>query len=88
MANHDLKTTMEYADAMCEHKRMVDIREHSKHIKVGDIIRYTPYYNQKPVKGHPMTSKKWGVVYVDEHDPRVRKDYDLICVVEIVPQWE
>lgn len=88
MANFELKTTLEYADAMCEHKRMVDFREKSKHIKVGDIIRYTPYWKGRAVQGHAMTSKKWGVIYVDGEDPRVMKDFDLICLVEIVPEWE
>lgn len=88
MATFDFKTTVEYADAMCEHKRMVDFREHSKHIKVGDTIQYTPWYKGRAVKGHAIEGKKWGVIYVDDADPRVMKDFDMLCLVEIVPEWE
>lgn len=88
MANYFFKTTLEYADAMCDHKRMVDFREKSKNIKVGDIIHYTPWWRGKEVVGHAMTAKKWGVVYVDHDEPRVMKDFDLICLTEIVPEWE
>ena len=88
MAFFNFPTTLEYADSLCEHKRMFDMRLKSKNIKVGDIIRYTPYYKKKPVQGHAITSKRFGVVYVDGCDPRVMKDFDIFQMVEISPEYE
>lgn len=88
MAKFEFKTTLEYADAMCERKRLVDFREKTKHIKVGDVIRYVPWWRCKAVQGHAITSKKWRVIYVDGDDPRVMSNFDMICLEEIVPEWE
>lgn len=88
MALFHLKTTLEYADGLCEHKRMFDIREKAKGIKKGDIIRYTPWYKGKAVQGHAITSKRFGVIYVDGEDPRVMRDYDIFQLVEIEPDYE
>lgn len=88
MAVFDFKTTLEYADGLCDHKRMFDIREKTKGIKVGDVIHYTPWYKNKAVIGHAITSKRFGVVYVDHDDPRVMKDFDIFQMVEIMPEYE
>ena len=39
MAVFTFKTTLEYADGLCDHKRMFDIREKTKGVKAGDIVR-------------------------------------------------
>lgn len=88
MANFTFKTTCEYADGLCDHKRMFDIREKSKGIQVGDVIRYIPWFHGKEIKGHAVTGKRFGVVYVDHDDPRVMKDFDIFQLVEIVPEFE
>lgn len=88
MAIFTFKTTLEYADDMCDHKRMFDIREKTKGIKVGDIVRYVPWYRGKAVKGHAINEKRFGVVYVDGDDPRVMKNFDIFQLEEIVPEFE
>jgi hypothetical protein len=88
MAIFTFKTTLEYADGLCDHKRMFDMREKSKCIKAGDIVRYEPWYNKKAVKGHAITSKSFRVIYVDGNDPRVMKNYDIFQLEEIVPEFE
>lgn len=88
MAIFNLKTTLEYADALCEHKRLFDMRDKAKGIKVGDIIRYTPFYNKKEVKGHAVSSKRFGVIYTDYDDPRVHKDLCIFQLVEIEQEFE
>lgn len=82
------KTTLEYADNLYYHKRMFDMREKIKGIKVGDIIRYEPWYRGKPVKGHGITGKRFQVIYIDGDDPRVMKNFDIFQLKEIEPEFE
>ena len=88
MAVFTFKTTLEYADGLCDHKRMFDIREKAKAVKAGDVIRYIPWYRGKAVQGHGITEKRFRVVYVDNADPRVMKDFDIFQLEEIVPKFE
>lgn len=88
MAVFTFKTTLEYADGLCDHKRMFDIREKAKGVKAGDVIRYEPYYNKKVVQGHAIGTKRFRVVYVDGNDPRVMKDFDIFTLEEIIPEFE
>ena len=88
MAIFTFKTTMEYADAMCNQERLFDIREKAKGIKKGDIIRYEPWYRGKAVVGHAISNKRFRVNYVDGNDPRVMKDFDIFQLSEIEPEFE
>lgn len=88
MALFTFKTTLEYADALCDHKRMFDIRSKDKNIKVGDIIRYVPYYKGKEVQAHKVTGKRFGVVYADNDDPRIMKDFTIFQMIEIKQEFE
>ena len=88
MAVFTFRTTLEYADGLCDHKRMFDIREKAKGVQVGDVVRYEPYYNKKVVKGHKISEKRYRVIYVDGNDPRIMKDFDIFQLEEIVPEFE
>lgn len=88
MAIFTFKTTLEYADGLCDHKRMFDMREKTKAIKVGDIIHYIPWYKGKAVLGHGITEKRFKVIHVDRDDPRVMKNYDIFQLEEIEPKFE
>lgn len=87
MAIFTFKTTLEYADGLCDHKRMFDIREKAKGLKEGDIVRYEPWYRGKAVKGHAITEKRFRVIYVDGGDPRVMKNFDIFQLAEIEPEF-
>ena len=87
MAIFTFKTTLEYADGLCNGRRMFDIREKAKGIKAGDIIKYEPWYKGRAVKGHDISSKRFRVVYVDGGDPRVMKDFDIFQLSEIEPDF-
>lgn len=88
MAAFTFKTTLEYADGLYSHKRMFDIREKAKAIKVGDVIRYIPWYKGKAVQGHGITEKRFRVIHVDGDDPRVMKNFDIFQLEEIEPEFE
>ena len=88
MAIFDFKTTLDYADSMVRNERMFDIREKMKGIKVGDIVKYHPWYKGRAVKGHPILEKKYRVIYVDDSDPRVMKDFDIFQVAEIKKEFD
>lgn len=88
MAVFTFKTTLEYADGLCDHKRMFDIREKTKHINVGDIIQYIPWYKGKAVKGHGITEKRFRVIHVDREDPRVMTNFDIFQMEEVEPDFK
>lgn len=87
MAIFTFKTTLEYADGLCDHKRMFDIREKSKGVRVGDVVKYEPWYNGRAVKGHKIEDKRFEVLHVDGEDPRVMKNFDIFQLSEIEPDF-
>lgn len=87
MAIFTFKTTLEYADSLCRHERMFDMREKIKGIKVGDIVKYEPWYRGRAVRGHDISEKRFRVVYIDGNDPRVMKGFDIFQLSEIEPEF-
>jgi hypothetical protein len=88
MAIFTFKTTLKYADELCRHERMFDMREKAKGVKVGDVIKYEPWYAGRAVQGHDILDKRFRVVYVDGEDPRVMLGFDIFQLEEIVPEFE
>lgn len=87
MAVLSLMITKKMANDIVYNRRDFDERLRTKNISVGDIIHYKVIENQKEVP-HEITSKRFGVVYVDPSDPRVHKDYSIFRFVEIEPEFE
>lgn len=87
MAVYSMMITRKMANDIVYNRRDFDMRLKSKCISVGDIIRYKVMENQKEVP-HEINSKRFGVLYVDNDDPRVHKDYSVFRFVEIEPEFE
>ena len=87
MAVYSMMITRKMANDIVLNKRDFDMRLKSKCISVGDIIRYKVMENQKEVP-HEINSKRFGVLYVDNNDPRVHKDYSVFRFIEIEPEFE
>lgn len=87
MAVLSLMVTKKIADDICYRHRNFDFRLKDKNIRVGDIIHYTAIH-RKEIIPHEITGKRFGVIYVDNDDPRVHKHYSAFTFVEIEPEFE
>lgn len=87
MAVITLLATKRLANDIVLNRRDFDMRLKDKGISVGDIIHYKVMENKHEIQ-HDITGKRFGVLYVDNNDPRVHRDYSVFRFIELEPEFD
>lgn len=65
MSTRTVKTTMEEAQKILEHKKHFIFRNEREYFKIGDVIQFMVMKNQKPAL-HSISGKTYAVTSVDD----------------------